>query len=417
MPGRGRTHGSFAITALVTLFALVATAPAAASMVSAASGAFQIIGDNDDDAITLSGTPTAITVVDTGTGGVTPGSNCAAVNGQTVTCTTPPGGVPFQIFFAILGSGVDSFVNVDLEISGSVGSFGFDTGTKTINGGPGTQGISGGLDSDMLDGGPGEDQLFGGGGTVADPTGGNDTLIGGPGEDTTQFFREVPTPLTVTLDGLPNDGQAGEADNVQTENVLGDQGNDTLIGDASANQLSGGEGADQVSGLGGNDRLFGDFSGNGSPNRGLAVTPPLNDVLDGGPGRDDVDCGGDFDLVLHDPFDQISPNCERTGAILDADSAALGGKKRNKAKIGVECPAAEDAACIGTLSLTANDKAIGAGSFNVAPGTSKRGKAKLSKKGVKAVKNANGTLLASVTVSTTEPGGVAESSGRILIYE
>ena len=147
------------------------------------------------------------------------------------------------------------------------------------------------------------------------------------------------------------------------------------------------------------------------------MTPAVNDVLDGGPGRDDIDCGGDFDLVLHDPFDEISPDCERTGALLDADSAALGGKKHNKAKIGVECPTAEDAACTGTLTLTANDKQIGKGSFNVAPGTTKRGKAKLSKKGLKAVANANGTLLASVTVSTTEPGGVAESSGRILIYE
>ncbi len=41
---------------------------------------------------------------------------------------------------------------------------------------------------------------------------------------------------------------------------------------------------------------------------------------------------------------------------------------------------------------------------------------KLTKKGVKALKKANGSLLVSVEVLTDEPGGVSQSVGTVLLF-
>jgi hypothetical protein len=56
--------------------------------------------------------------------------------------------------------------------------------------------------------------------------GGNDVLDGGPGRDDTSYSRTAP--VTITLDGVANDGEAGEADNVQVEDVFTGDGNDTI---------------------------------------------------------------------------------------------------------------------------------------------------------------------------------------------
>src|SRR5438128_1039782 len=65
--------------------------------------------------------------------------------------------------------------------------------------------------------------------------------------------------LRISLDGLANDGEVaiGEADNVQTEEVIGGAGNDTMTGSAADDFLGGGAGADSLVGNGGNDQLTG----------------------------------------------------------------------------------------------------------------------------------------------------------------
>ena len=73
--------------------------------------------------------------------------------------------------------------------------------------------------------------------------------------------------------------------------------------------------------------------------------------------------------------------------------------------------------CSGRLVLTVGGKTVAKGKFNVAAGATKQAKVKLTKKGLKAVENAGGALLASVDVITTEPGGVAETGGRVLLYQ
>jgi Ca2+-binding RTX toxin-like protein len=100
----------------------------------------------------------------------------------------------------------------------------------------------------------GEDELIGGGAVY------NNWLDGGPGADilggaALVDYHSRTSPVTVTIgDDLPNDGEAGEGDNVSSEitDVDGGQGNDTLIVlDSAAVQqhtrLEGGDGSDSLS--------------------------------------------------------------------------------------------------------------------------------------------------------------------------
>lgn len=394
------------------LAATVATADA--SQVTVGSNALQIAGDNDADAITIASDGTTLTITDTGPGGITPLAPCVVASATVATCPVAPGGETTTIFFANLGDGDDSFTNQNFAVFGEI--FGFsDTGAKTIDAGPGDQIVLGGGVADSLMGGEGNDSFFDGG-SAANNGGGNDTIIGGPGNDTAQYSREgTAPPLTLTLDGLANDGQQGEQDNVQVENLIGSTGDDVLVGDGSANTLTGVTGDDQISGLGGNDELFGDFGPSSGAARAVIPDPVTNDVLDGGAGRDSLTCGPGFDLALHDPVDAVQTSCERIGAAVGGESSRIAGKKR-KAKILVDCPESETFACVGTMTLTAGGKRIAGGDFAVAAGAVTGAKAKLSKKGAKAVKRAGGSLLATVSLLTTEPGGTSESTGRILLY-
>jgi Ca2+-binding RTX toxin-like protein len=395
--------------ALVSTAAMAA--PAAASDVALDSFRLEIQGDPDTDVITLSTNGTTFTITDTGAGGVnTTDGECIEVNPTTVTCTPLPGD-DVRGFSANLDDGVDTFTNQNfISEFGDVG--GFD-GAKTINGGPGSQFLFGGIDNDVLDGGPGEDGLFDGSGEGESGTAGNDVLIGGEGIDQTEYFRQDGVAVTITLDGIANDGQAGEADNVQVENVITGLGNDIVVGDAGPNLLSGSAGNDLVRGGGGNDELLGDEFGRGLlPIRGIAF-PVGNDTLEGGPGRDSLDCGRGFDVALREPADDVDTNCERIGAEVVGDNAAV--SKKNKFKVLLECPASEGEACAGKLKITSSGKKVGKGKFSVAADKTKGGKAKLSKKGAKKLRRAGGSLMVTAIAKTTEPGGVAVDTGRILI--
>jgi Ca2+-binding RTX toxin-like protein len=136
-------------------------------------------------------------------------------------------------------------------------------------------------------GGSGTDTLVG--------SSGPDVFDGGSGRDAVDYSSRS-EPVLVDLDGNPDDGQAGEGDNVQNdvEKVIGGSGDDrltaiagarTLVGGAGADVLQGGRSADTLEGGDGDDTLSGGIS---------------DDQLDGGPGADTADYSYSFDAVTVD---------------------------------------------------------------------------------------------------------------------
>jgi Ca2+-binding RTX toxin-like protein len=208
----------------------------------------------------------------------------------------------------------------DDELDGGLGddSLSGAGGTDTLHGDDGNDDLEGGAGSDTLDGGAGDDIVDGAepdltgadgpdhlmGGPGADMllgADGNDDLDGGVGPDVmsggdgtdTVDYGSRSRPVTVTLDGVANDGESLEGDNVlrNVENVLGGTVGDDLSGDGDANTIDGGPGEDLVAGNAGRDTLDG---GN---------APDLILARDGE--RDRVNCGDDGDLAITDRRDAV----------------------------------------------------------------------------------------------------------------
>lgn len=202
-------------------------------------------------------------------------------------------------------------------------------GNDTLNGYGGADDLQGGAGDDRLDGGEGPDNLEGGeGDDRLDGGAGPDRTSGGPGRDTVSY-DEHPQAVSVSLNGVADDGQLGEGDNVldDVEDVIGSPGNDTLIagpfavelhggpgddtliGSPQADLLSGGDGNDILDGAGGPDVLAGG-DGNDTAtyaSRGGPVTVSVGTGPDDGePGEHDQVLG-DVEQVIGTPFaDQLS---------------------------------------------------------------------------------------------------------------
>jgi Ca2+-binding RTX toxin-like protein len=160
----------------------------------------------------------------------------------------------------------------------------------TILLGPGPDQARGGSASDYIDGGPGEDNLEG--------RDGADVLDGGDGRDTALYvLRGAAQPVTVTLDGLANDGGAadGFSDHIlaNVENVNTTPGADAIVGNDGPNNLIGGSGDDQITGGGGSDTLAGQGGNDGLSGEAGA------DALDGGDAGDVLDGGSERDNALY----------------------------------------------------------------------------------------------------------------------
>jgi Ca2+-binding RTX toxin-like protein len=212
-----------------------------------------------------------------------------------------------------------------------------------LDGGPGRDVLSGGAGTDHLEGGRGADDLAvpilltvdrGGPVEVSIETGadgmyggaGDDTLFGGPGDRTVNYglhtaqrapgraeangadvfsggdgqdhvsyvTREIP--VSVTLDGRPNDGASGERDDVASdvERVTGGARDDVVSGGAGSQALDGGPGSDTLTGLDGADTVEGGTGDDGADNLAGGGGP---DTLSGGPGGDSLSGGDDGDAL------------------------------------------------------------------------------------------------------------------------
>lgn len=181
---------------------------------------------------------------------------------------------------------------------------------------------------DRLDGGAGSDNLVAGPGDRVFDTedslalleqgvvdrrlessdlNGSDRIVGGPGEDLVTYVNRG-LPVDVSLDGLANDGSAGERDRVDpdVERVLGGARADVLRADADGAVLFGDLGGDTILGGVGPDLLIGGFDDGADTLAGAAGNDELrggpgDDGLDGGPGADVLLAGGGDDRALGGP--------------------------------------------------------------------------------------------------------------------
>ena len=124
---------------------------------------------------------------------------------------------------------------------------------------------------------------------------GTDQIIGGDGSRDLSDYAGRSENISVTLEGLADDGQLGELDDVglgadDVEDVYAGLGNDDLTGtDVFGNEMRGGTGHDTIRGLDGNDTFRGNFGANtilGGPGVDLLYAGSGPESFDGGDGLD-----------------------------------------------------------------------------------------------------------------------------------
>jgi Ca2+-binding RTX toxin-like protein len=237
----------------------------------------------------------------------------------------------------------------DRTLDGGAGNdvmFGSD-GDDILRGGPGNDDVDGEGGSDNVSGGEGDDKVDGDHLTPAAP----DVVDGGPGVDKlADGWGSADGPVSLTLDGVANDGRAGEGDNVVgVESIEGGAGTyvgsdaaETFLvgatGEASSVSAGGGNddittgnGNDTVDGGAGDDRIVGGFDNDtitGGPGRDaifadstgsycgyFTCTVPFgNDVVNARDGEaDSIDCGVGADRAVTDRIDTVA-NCETNDA-------------------------------------------------------------------------------------------------------
>jgi RTX calcium-binding nonapeptide repeat (4 copies) len=194
--------------------------------------------------------------------------------------------------------------------------------------------------SGTVNGGPGDDQIHTGGGFS--------TMSGGPGADLLDAtgseraavtYADHTDGVTVRLDGVPDDGAAGEADNVMgpvtgitggsgndhleagpaPSGLFGEAGDDELVGSPQADIIIAGEGNDTLSGGGGNDHL--------EPGRGA-------DDIAGGDGLDEAGYVGATDPLRLSIGDGANDGAAGENDDIHADIEALAGGTRDDVLIG-----------------------------------------------------------------------------------
>ncbi len=193
--------------------------------------------------IEIRGDQGTITVIDTADR-LSGGGRCVKVNANEVRCSGIIRSIQVEA-----GDGDDTIAN-----QSSV--------QARVNGGPGEDTMTAGSAGDRFTGGADDDTFIGGDGndfmTADRSADGNDTFDGNGGVDTADYSNRADA-VNVSLDGVANDGSAGEQDDMRSgvENINGGRAGDTLTGNEKANEIRGLQGDDTLNGRGGVDRLIG----------------------------------------------------------------------------------------------------------------------------------------------------------------
>ncbi len=203
-----------------------------------------------------------------------------------------------------------------------------------------TENVTGGSGPDVLVGDGGPNRIQGGEGDDSVQGGlGKDDLSGGDGLDEVSYEERASSqPVDVSIDGLVNDGAAGEDDVLAPDfeivaggsgadrltataaagvELVGNSGDDELFAPNGSGTVQGGNGDDEITGGDGADVLDGglgddtvDGLGGGDQVRGGAGADTI-EARDGV--ADAVDCGTDADTALTDSADTRT-DCELPAA-------------------------------------------------------------------------------------------------------
>lgn len=279
----------------------------------------QLVGGPGNDTVD-GGSSNDLIMCDEGADAVSGGSGRFDI----YSCESAPAGVSISLD-GVANDGIPGEgdnIAADFE---SIGGSAFDdvligtAGRQSLNGGDGNDTLRGGDGADFLAGGDGNDLLQGqNGDDLLDGGEGADRLNGGTGTDIA-LYADREANLAISLDNKPDDGEASEGDNVQSnvEDVEAGAGDDTITGSRAANTLRGGPGNDTITGGASGDEIHGG---------------PGDDLLAGGTGRDEViggsgndhigivdrqpdiaSCGAGNDTVTAQrAFDTVYATCERT---------------------------------------------------------------------------------------------------------
>ena len=277
----------------------------AGDVLDGGAGTDTIDGASGDDVLTCTVDNLADAWSDSGGG--TEAFDCSGL-GIAITYAAGPG------IDTLVGSALNDTLSGATTIDGGAGN---DTlvaaaAGSTIRGGPGNDALTGGDAVDVLGGGDGADSIDArGGNDVLDGGFGGDAISGGSGAEVLSYEARS-SAVAVSLDGVANDGTAGEGDNVQPDieelvgsahadtltagtagtNLVGGDGNDVLVGSAVGELLQGGAGNDRLASGAGANVLEGG-AGDDTLLGGANV-----DRLDGGDGHDVLDGGAGTDVFI-----------------------------------------------------------------------------------------------------------------------
>jgi hypothetical protein len=369
---------------LVCLGAAALVAPATATAVvtvALAGGTLTITGTADDDDISLSS---------------------AGSNALGPTTRVSGGGQDMQAGFGCQGFGdpngpandnsvfcpTNGILRLEADLLEGDDELGTEGLAATVNAGPGEDEVTiGRVGSDgvnTIDGGPGDDTVHVG------RAGQADDISGGAGADTVDYVSHGA--VTVTLDGLSNDGTGTEADNIRpdVESVVGTAGDDTLIGSEGPNTLDGAGGTDRLEGLGGPDTLIGglgvsDATFGGEGDDTIMLRDGLVDACaSGGAGTNIIDAdlrdrfffvvnGRGVSRCLFAPLLQL-PVRVAIGAVDEGPNVRMAAPAPAVRGAGVRvrlaCPAALRKPCAGPLRVFAlgGTSALGSIDYSIPPG-------------------------------------------------
>jgi Ca2+-binding RTX toxin-like protein len=263
------------------------------------------------------------------------------------------------------GAGQDSFSGDDDPAGDTVEVINAGGGDDNIQPGAGNDVIHGGDGNDRLYGGTGDDQVYGDGGDdQPDGGAGNDLVDGGDGNDALEYSQGVRNDtglggdtyvggpgtdhlwldahgngVTISLNGVADDGSSGEGDNVgaDIEDIDGTAGNDVFTGSPGPDGFSGGFGNDEIHGGGGDDHLY----GGGGDDRIFGDAG--NDKLEGANGADTIDGGSGTDQLYGD-IGSCSISCS-----FDADTLLARDGERDT----VDCGGGADSAQVDAVDVVA----------------------------------------------------------------